>query len=116
LLIRHTYRPGWYLPGGGVDKGESLEDAARREAEEEANASVGRLELLGVYTNFGEHKSDHVAIFHTRDFTIGEFTPNNEIAEREWFEIGALPEGVSPATVRRLREITSDSGPIAGKW
>ena len=105
VLIRHTYRAGWYLPGGGVDKGESLEDAARREAEEEANAAVANLHLLGVYTHFGEDNCDHVAVFYTHDFTVGEFSPNNEIADRRWFALAALPPDVSPMAARRLTEI-----------
>lgn len=116
LLIRHTYRKGWYLPGGGVDKGESLEDAARREAEEEAGVSVGELYLLGVYSNLAEKESDHVGIFHTTNFTLGEFQPNNEIAERKWFPIQSLPAEVSAGTARRLRELASGSPPIAGNW
>lgn len=50
LLIRHTYREGWFFPGGGVDKGESLDEAARREAEEEAHATLRDVTLLGVYS------------------------------------------------------------------
>jgi 8-oxo-dGTP pyrophosphatase MutT (NUDIX family) len=116
LLIRHTYRDGWYFPGGGVDKGETLEAAARREAEEEAQATVGGLALLGVYANFREGKSDHVAVFVSREFEVGEFEPNNEIAERRWFPLDGLPEGISPATRARLEEL-ADGGPLrAGVW
>ena len=116
LLIRHTYREGWYFPGGGVDKGETLETAARREAEEEANLTVGEVSLFGVYANFGEGKSDHVAIFFSRDFELREFIPNNEIAAREWFALDALPESISPRTKRRLEELAAGKFPLAGEW
>ena len=116
LLIRHTYRDGWYLPGGGVDKGETLEAAARREAEEEAMAAVEGVELLGMYSNFREGKSDHVAVFIAREFELREFVPNNEIAAREWFPLEALPDGISPATASRLEELAA-GGPLrAGAW
>ncbi len=116
LLIRHTYREGWYFPGGGVEKGESLEAAARREAGEEARATVRDVTLLGIYSNFAEGKSDHVAIFVSRDFDLHEFVPNNEIGAREWFSVDALPDGISPATARRVRELVSGGPPRAGEW
>ena len=40
-LVRHTYVPGWHMPGGGVKRGETLEAAARREAFEETGAQLG---------------------------------------------------------------------------
>lgn len=116
LLIQHTYRPGWFLPGGGVDKGESLEDCIRREADEEAGATVHDLELLGVYSAFGEDKSDHVAIFVSRDFDWRPPARNNEIARAEWFPLDALPPEVSAGTRRRLAEVRQGCRPRAGRW
>jgi ADP-ribose pyrophosphatase YjhB (NUDIX family) len=116
LLVRHTYRAGWFLPGGAVDKGETLEVAARREAREEACVDIGALHLLGVYTNFSEGMSDHVAVFVTREFTIGEFMPGNEIAECRWFALDALPHELSPATRQRLAELEPGAPPVADSW
>ena len=48
-LIRHTYAPGWQFPGGGVEPGESAEEAAAREVSEESGyRDVGRPELIGL--------------------------------------------------------------------
>ncbi|MFO7807598.1 MAG: NUDIX hydrolase [Candidatus Moraniibacteriota bacterium] len=46
LIERAFYPPGWAAPAGHVDKGESFENAARREAEEEVGLKVGKLKLL----------------------------------------------------------------------
>ena len=41
LLIQHSYQPGWFIPGGLVERGEALEQAAQREAHEEVGAELG---------------------------------------------------------------------------
>jgi 8-oxo-dGTP pyrophosphatase MutT (NUDIX family) len=47
LLVKHTYRPGWFLPGGRPDRGESLASTARREAHEEAGVETEDVEAVG---------------------------------------------------------------------
>ncbi len=115
LLVRHTYRAGWFLPGGGVKRHETLEAAARREAREEVGATIRELRLMGAYSDFVEAKSDHVVVFVSESF---EQTPNEsaEIAEARFFRFDALPEGVSAGSQRRIDEYRQPNPPQAGQW
>jgi ADP-ribose pyrophosphatase YjhB (NUDIX family) len=90
LLIRHTYLSGWYLPGGGLKRGEALDQAARREAYEETGADLREVKLLGVFTNFTQWKTDHTAIFLCADFKITGKS-DGEIAEVLAFPLKELP-------------------------
>jgi 8-oxo-dGTP pyrophosphatase MutT (NUDIX family) len=116
LLVRQTYMPGWFMPGGGVKRGETLEQAARREAYEEIGAQMGELTLLGAYTHFGEHKSDHNVLFQCTDFTFNG-KQESEIAEVRFFPLDGLPDGLMPGHRRRLEEIRNGIAiPQFGEW
>lgn len=106
-LIRHGYRPGWFLPGGGVDRGETLEQAAIRETREEAAVEVLSVaRFVGMYANLTAEKSDHVGLFladRWRPVDGGVWSA--EIVDCAFFPIDALPDGTSDATRRRLAEV-----------
>ena len=104
LLVRHSYRPGWHLPGGGVKKWETAPDAAIREVLEEGGVAIAALEgPLGVYANFRIGYCDHVVLYAARDW---QTTPTHslEIAERRFFPLRACPDDASTPTKRRLAE------------
>lgn len=106
LLVRHSYQSGWFLPGGGVRKKESLERAARREAWEEAGARLGELHFFGIYSNLTLYKSDHVAVFVCDDLTI-EGTSDYEIEETRFFAVDCLPRDLGEGSRRRIEEYFS---------
>jgi 8-oxo-dGTP pyrophosphatase MutT (NUDIX family) len=132
LLVQHTYQPHWFLPGGRVERYETPEAAARREAAEEVGATLGDLRLFGLYANFYEYKSDHIVVFACEDFTLagpeGEMSfqrkgrPTSriarfEIAQRAFFDVNHLPEDISPGCGRRVREYLQEPAwPIVGNW
>jgi 8-oxo-dGTP pyrophosphatase MutT (NUDIX family) len=116
LLVRQTYVPGWFMPGGGVQRGETLDQAARREAFEETGAELGRVRLVGAYTNFAEWKTDHNLLFHCSDF---KFTgdADAEIAEVRAFPLDELPGDLWPGHRRRLEEYRAGiEAPPFGEW
>jgi len=112
FLVRHSYAPGWLLPGGGVERGETADEAARRELMEESGIETnGPLRLFGLYANDNNFAGDHVALYVVDDFEQGPRPGSLEIVEAGFFSPAALPEGVTSGTLRRLEEIAGRRPP-----
>lgn len=106
FLIEHTYVPGWQLPGGGVERGESVLDALRRELAEEGNITIeGAPDLVEISYNSHTNSRDHVALFLITEYRqTAAKVPDMEIKDSGFFPLDALPEATTPGTQRRIAE------------
>lgn len=94
LLVRHSYRNSWGLPGGLLKRGETPEDAARREVREESTLDV---ELLGDPAVVVDHQAQRVdVIFRARPAegvdADAAAPASPEIVEVRWFPSDDLPD------------------------
>lgn len=119
LLVRHSYLKGWYLPGGGIETGETAAQSAEREVFEEVGIrALGRPRLLGLYLNKGGLGRDHVALFELEHWEPAEgfLVANREIEEARFFDPANLPDGATDATRRRLDELRKGAFPSGAHW
>jgi 8-oxo-dGTP pyrophosphatase MutT (NUDIX family) len=117
FLVTHTYVPGWQLPGGGVEPGETMVEALARELVEEGNIEILEPpELHGLFFNSRVSQRDHVAVFIVRSFRQQRVpAPNREIAAHGFFSLDALPEDTTPGTRARIAEVMLGA-PLAERW
>jgi len=115
LLIRRTDNDNWALPGGAVDIGESLPQAALRETREETGIDCQITGLSGIYTDPG-----HVILYTSngevrQEFSIvltaraisGQPTPSSESSDVRWVAPADLDSYPMDASMRlRVRHYT----------
>ena len=103
LLVRHSYGPNeWFFPGGGINDGESPEDAAKRELMEETACEITGMKLVGVIdeTLSGAPHKDHLFEGVVSDMPEAD---GREIIDARFFPTHSLPEPLSPRTRERLK-------------
>lgn len=105
MLVEHTYTHGWFLPGGGVERGETAENALARELVEEAGVRLTEPpRLVSFHSNEANYPGDHLLVYRVEAWEPCEPTSRGEISDRGWFSPDALPEGIRPGHRRRIEE------------
>ena len=93
LLVERGMAPwagDWALPGGRVERGETLTEAAVREVCEETALTVEPGELVGINQIIGDPHHYVVACFHARLVGEGEPAVGSDAAAVRWFSLDAL--------------------------
>ncbi|MDC0534666.1 NUDIX domain-containing protein [Francisellaceae bacterium] len=104
LLVKHTYCPGWYLPGGGVNNGEHPDDAAVREIREEAGVITKDDPMLfGIYFQKYKKVNDYPIVYVVTHFEEGRAN-SVEISEVKWFGYDDLPLDMNHGSKNRIQE------------
>jgi ADP-ribose pyrophosphatase YjhB (NUDIX family) len=95
LLVRRNVDPGagrWCLPGGFVEMGETVQDAARRELLEETGLEGELLGVVDAASKLNGYYGDVVVIAFEARVTGGELRPGDDAAEARYFATDHLPD------------------------
>lgn len=112
LLIKRTSKTRnengfWSKPGGGVEFGEKVEDAVKREIKEELGVEIELIKFLGFTNHIIKSESQHWVAFSYLAKIINGELKNLEPAKHEeikWFKLDSLPEKISQTTIEPINE------------
>ena len=111
VLVRHSYKSGWMLPGGAVERGEPPADAVIRELQEEIGLTQSAPpQLLGVFVRRHCWATNLILLYRVRE-AVFVFRPSWEIRAITLADPAALPAGTGRAVGRRLKEMSGEATP-----
>ena len=104
ILLQHRMDADvWCIPGGVMEVGENVEDAARREAEEETGLTIGHLDFFGVYSGSeglasyanGDRVFSIQLIFKTSEVSGKLIQASEEARAHAYFNRDELPDNIN---------------------
>ncbi|MEO5616162.1 MAG: NUDIX hydrolase [Candidatus Eisenbacteria bacterium] len=107
LLVKRRFEPRagtWCLPAGFMESGETPEQTAVRETEEETGLTVSLTGLFGVYAGFDDPRVRAILILYTAARSGGELRPGDDAVEAKFFPLVRLPRLLAFAAHRRALE------------
>ncbi len=112
LLLQHTYIPGWFMPGGGVERHETAQLSLHRELIEEAGVEMTEPPtLLSVHLNEPGFTGDHVLLYRVNRWRQVAATSRGEILELGFFDLDDIPAETTRGTRARLLEVLRGQAP-----
>ena len=111
LLVQRKDVPVWVLPGGGIDDGESPDQAAVREALEETGLTVSIIQHIAHYSPTNRFTRD--TFTYECRVKSGELTLTDETSNIAFFPIDSLPSMlIPPHKVWLMESLRKNSFPI----
>jgi ADP-ribose pyrophosphatase YjhB (NUDIX family) len=114
LLIRRTDNGNWAVPGGAIDLGESVAQAAVRETREESGIECAITGIVGIYsdprhvilyTSNGEARQEFSIVLTARPLT-GQPTPSSESSQVRWVPVSEIAEYTMDRSMRiRINDV-----------
>ena len=113
LLHRRADNGTWALPGGRMEVGESAEECAVRETQEETGIEVRVKRLVGVYSDPGSYSImrypdgaliHFLIVLYEVERTGGDIAVSHESTAVQFFPVTALPEPLAPSARIRIKD------------
>jgi 8-oxo-dGTP pyrophosphatase MutT (NUDIX family) len=105
LLHRNDYKPSWSLMSGGVDEGETILEALKREIIEELSINPNLIRYEFIHKEIPPFSTNKEFNYY-KGYVSNEFDAklDHENLDCGWFDIDNLPEPLYPRLLRKIKE------------